>query len=230
MFSQRKAFAFSLVVLACAFFFAPARASTVLVVGGASDIFAAGLSSVPPSDTSGNTLGNGSLPVQYTSPIFSGEVLNISATGMVDCCLGSSTGPSGPDGIFPNPFGTGSVITNSIPGGLTGTYTSPNGSAFALLAVFTGSTTFSPFLVGSSDQIIVPTAATGLYFGFADAQGFNGPSGFYQDNGGLLDVTVSAVPEPSTWALMILGFACVGVASYRRNSLLRKRQLASSAA
>jgi hypothetical protein len=27
---------------------------------------------------------------------------------------------------------------------------------------------------------------------------------------------VSAVPEPSTWALMILGFAGIGVLAYRR--------------
>jgi hypothetical protein len=28
--------------------------------------------------------------------------------------------------------------------------------------------------------------------------------------------TVSAVPEPSTWAMMILGFAGVGFMAYRR--------------
>jgi PEP-CTERM motif len=210
--------AFSLAILAIAALAAPAQASTVLVVGGGSDIFAAGLSSVPPSDTSGNVNGNGSLPVQYTQSIFTGEVLNFSATGTVECCVGSSTPSTGPDGFSSNPFGTGSVISNSIPGGLVGTYTSPNGSAFALVAVFTGSTTFSPFLVGSSDQITVPQFATGLFFGFADAQGFNGASGFYQDNGGALDVTVSAVPEPSTWAMMILGFACLGAAAYRRKT------------
>jgi hypothetical protein len=29
---------------------------------------------------------------------------------------------------------------------------------------------------------------------------------------------VSAVPEPSTWAMMILGFAGIGFAAYRRKS------------
>jgi hypothetical protein len=29
---------------------------------------------------------------------------------------------------------------------------------------------------------------------------------------------VSAVPEPSTWAMMILGFAGIGFMSYRRKS------------
>nr|WP_271604928.1 PEPxxWA-CTERM sorting domain-containing protein [Bradyrhizobium sp. CCBAU 11434] len=34
--------------------------------------------------------------------------------------------------------------------------------------------------------------------------------------------TVASVPEPSTWAMMILGFACVGFLTYRRrNSAMR---------
>jgi hypothetical protein len=32
-----------------------------------------------------------------------------------------------------------------------------------------------------------------------------------------LDVT-AAVPEPSTWAMMVLGFAGVGLVTYRRKS------------
>jgi hypothetical protein len=31
-------------------------------------------------------------------------------------------------------------------------------------------------------------------------------------------MTISAVPEPSTWAMMVLGFAGVGFLAYRRNS------------
>ena len=31
-------------------------------------------------------------------------------------------------------------------------------------------------------------------------------------------IEVAAVPEPSTWAMMILGFAGVGFMAYRRNS------------
>ena len=47
-----------------------------------------------------------------------------------------------------------------------------------------------------------------------------GPDGY---NGGIdnIDFTVSAVsavPEPSTWAMMILGFAGVGFLAYRRKS------------
>jgi hypothetical protein len=40
-----------------------------------------------------------------------------------------------------------------------------------------------------------------------------------------LSTTISAVPEPSTWAMIILGFACVGFTAYRR-----KNNMALSAA
>lgn len=33
-----------------------------------------------------------------------------------------------------------------------------------------------------------------------------------------IQVDVGAVPEPSTWAMMILGFAGVGFMAYRRKS------------
>ncbi len=33
-----------------------------------------------------------------------------------------------------------------------------------------------------------------------------------------LQLSVAAVPEPSTWAMMILGFACMGFISYRRKT------------
>jgi hypothetical protein len=43
--------------------------------------------------------------------------------------------------------------------------------------------------------------------------------GLRQDEGysGLDDVSVAAVPEPSTWAMMLLGFVAIGFAMYRRN-------------
>jgi hypothetical protein len=39
-----------------------------------------------------------------------------------------------------------------------------------------------------------------------------------RDNNYSLDLTVAAVPEPSTWAMMVLGFLGVGFLSYRRKS------------
>lgn len=41
---------------------------------------------------------------------------------------------------------------------------------------------------------------------------------YYSNNGGSFEVAVTAVPEPATWAMMILGFAGVGFMAYRRKS------------
>jgi len=87
-----------------------------------------------------------------------------------------------------------------------------------LVGVFTGNGVSTPFTIGSSDTFVVPTGDTKLYFGFADGAGFNLASGYYQDNNGSLSVSVSAIPEPSTWAMMILGFLGVGFLSYRRKT------------
>ena len=40
----------------------------------------------------------------------------------------------------------------------------------------------------------------------------------YSDNTQYVTATISAVPEPSTWAMMILGFAGVGFLAYRRRN------------
>jgi hypothetical protein len=57
--------------------------------------------------------------------------------------------------------------------------------------------------------------------GFASATG--ALSLFYfdsnnSDNSGSISATVSAVPEPATWAMMILGFLGIGFVAYRRKS------------
>jgi hypothetical protein len=40
----------------------------------------------------------------------------------------------------------------------------------------------------------------------------------FGDNTEFVTATISAVPEPSTWAMMILGFAGVGFLAYRRRN------------
>ena len=53
---------------------------------------------------------------------------------------------------------------------------------------------------------------TQLYFGVSD--------GIFGDNGGAFEVTIdtidSGVPEPSTWAMFLLGFGLIGAAVRRR--------------
>jgi hypothetical protein len=82
-----------------------------------------------------------------------------------------------------------------------------------------GNGVFQVIAPAGHDLIVVASGVTGssadfesfrvLVEGFTDAN-FTNP--------------VSAVPEPSTWAMMILGFAGVGFMTYRRragNSALR---------
>jgi hypothetical protein len=51
----------------------------------------------------------------------------------------------------------------------------------------------------------------------------NGTDGGSSNNvGGVWIVEVPAVPEPSTWAMLLIGFAGIGFTTYRRSS---RRQL-----
>jgi hypothetical protein len=64
------------------------------------------------------------------------------------------------------------------------------------------------------------------YFGFTNTQIDRVVFNVSGDNAALIDnvaFNVSAVPEPSTWAMMILGFAGVGFIAYRRRNNMRLR-------
>lgn len=68
-------------------------------------------------------------------------------------------------------------------------------------------------------EIIFTTSNAGNIFTYFTAAAFTTP-GVYSDT--LLNrgatLTVSAVPEPSTWAMLILGFLGLGFLAYRRQS------------
>jgi hypothetical protein len=195
-----------------AMLFSLGSASADVVVPATSDIFLAGQSSVPagfPYNSGAPQPGAGTLPVAVG--VSGGEVLNLNANGTVSCCLGGSP-TNGPGG---GGLGGGTAITGY---GNVGPYAS--GTEMELVGVFNVPTSlptlWSVFAIGSSDTVIVPTGATELYLGFADALGFSGPPGYYNDNTG--SVTVSGVPEASTWAMLILGFMGVGFMAYRRKN------------
>lgn len=175
------------------------------------DIFGAGLSALPPLDG-----GAGSLPPSLA--VTGGDVLAITATGSAD--PGGGYGTHGPEG-----FAFGSNITNAT-GSAVGDYVSE--ASFALVGVFLGAGdgTGSIFTIGAGTTVTAPTGATTLYFGMADAFGFNAPSGYYGDDTGSgfsVDVTgtsAGAVPEPATWASMLAGFGLAdGMVRRRRTSL-----------
>jgi PEP-CTERM motif len=69
---------------------------------------------------------------------------------------------------------------------------------------------------GATQTFYVPTGATTLYLGLADACGYNGSPSCYGDNSGSFTVTTDGtavgggVPEPASWALMLVGVGLAG--------------------
>jgi hypothetical protein len=60
--------------------------------------------------------------------------------------------------------------------------------------------------------------ATSSFFGVIDTTGFNGVQLTAADAEDVLNVNgVSSVPEPSAWAMMLLGFAGLGFLGFRRS-------------
>jgi hypothetical protein len=74
----------------------------------------------------------------------------------------------------------------------------------------TQSLTLDPLAVLAPYSFTFTTTDSG-HLSFTDLSGGNGNVGNLLDN-----VSVSAVPESSTWAMMILGFLSIGVIGYRR--------------
>jgi hypothetical protein len=178
-----------------------ASAGTVtFFVSGQADIFLAGLGA--PLSLPG---GAGLLPPSIA--VLGGQTLSISATGIVSCCSGSN--PNGPNG---------QATSGTILGvGNVGDFV---GNGLALTGVYLGaSPTGTPFQIGSGGTFVVPTGATALYFGIPDAASYGSSAGFYSDNTGGFTVTVSsAVPEPATWAMMLIGFAGLAMAARRKQA------------
>src|SRR3972149_643623 len=199
--------------------FSPTVSSEITTVDGKSDIFAAGLTSEPAFDG-----GGGSLPIEIS---LSGGVTSVSfsATGQTNCC--GSTPNSPPDGgsdLSPtdiNNYGGISGIKAPNTMMLVGVFLgsgSPSSTSPSILDFNTigmDFTTLSPelqqtFFVGDgltsggeSQAFIVPTGATRLFLGIADAGGFKGDPSWYDDNTGSFEVTVtqqttSATPAPTS--------------------------------
>jgi hypothetical protein len=83
-------------------------------------------------------------------------------------------------------------------GGFTGTF------KFGALVGLDGN---GFFLIGTGPTVLSGLSGD-LKVGYWDT--------YYPDNTGIQTLSVSAVPEPSTWAMLILGFAGIGAMAYRR--------------
>jgi hypothetical protein len=95
-----------------------------------------------------------------------------------------------------------------------------NGEQWDVFGSNSASSGFVPLLVGSDAQIHQLTGVSAsydyYYFGVVksnrDEEDNNNPNVLLHTVSGIM----SAVPEPSTWAMMILGFAGIGFMGYRR--------------
>ena len=192
----------------------------------------------PGGDVSGGSVNDA---VLFTFAAGAGNVFTFTASGLVNCCGGTPNTP--PDGLFAGTSIMGANGLSSVAGntqlpllGVFTTDTDPFGSTPPATLSWDANnpTSLSPLLqqvfyigdgktgyqdaTGSPLAFAAPASATRLYLGVADAFGFNGLTAAYADNTGSYAVTVSlaAVPEPQTYAMMIVGLALLGLVGWDR--------------
>jgi len=140
---------------------------------------------------SGNTYSDGTGLTSFT--------LSIDNTSNVPIVTMSSSDPA-----YFNDFGVANYLTLSNTGAVT------NWSVAA--DTFPGTT--GPTIYTAFND---PTNGTQDFFVFGPLGEFGSGTGI--DNPGTWSPAgISAVPEPSTWAMMLLGFAGIGFMAYRRKS------------
>ena len=130
------------------------------------------------------------------------------------------------DSFGPGLDGTGILEVNNPP--TTGGVLIPDAAVVPVFDIFIGSSTFHladdlGLLTFAGGNLININLATNDPAFLALGGGFVfGQIGFVYDGpgveGGLGVISVAAVPEASTWAMMILGFAGVGFMAYRRRN------------
>jgi hypothetical protein len=107
------------------------------------------------------------------------------------------TPPVHASGYFQLAFGTSALAPN-------------DGAQAASNFIVGGLPAYDPSHVYSFDLNTGSAVLSQLHFGVSDD--------IFTDNSGAFTINVSSVPEPSTWAMMLLGFAGVGFMAYRRKS------------
>jgi hypothetical protein len=137
--------------------------------------------------TAANFLSSGALTINGTSSDY--VVIDVTGNNNVQLKnLLNLTGGITDDHVFINITGTGQQVGGNTNGGIV------NGIIVALNDKFN----------------IDNTTIDGRVIGGGSDQDFQLVSGF------VLNAPVGAVPEPSTWAMMLLGFLGLGVIAYRR--------------
>jgi hypothetical protein len=191
------------------------------LLGNPTPVFPSNLSGIP-----GNYAYPGaSGPATFAGWTYDGGAGLINTSGGSNAWYGNSP-PSGSDGIqfaFVQGSGTlsqtfissvaGSASINWLAGGRPdfGPY---NGAQ--QYDVFLNSSPIGTFST-TSGQAFAVTTGTGLLTVGSNTLSFKG-AGLGDNTAFVDDVNVAAVPEPATWAMLLLGFAGLGFVGYRRKN------------
>lgn len=181
----------------------PAEQAAALTVPATANIFGSGYSPLPPPAPAGG--GGGTDPVEYPLPPDAGLVTFSEGSGSVTCCGGFSAPPyNGPAGAMP--LSPGSTDIPAV-GSISGVHVS-NRQMFLAGVFLTSETPSRPpprtntltqvpalrqvFYIGAGPRTVaVPEGATQLFLGFADAFGFSGRAGYYDDNRGSVRINMT---------------------------------------
>jgi PEP-CTERM motif len=132
--------------------------------------------------------------------------------------LGMLADPSGDHEIFGH-YLVRIDFTNARTAGVTGfTFSmnsATNGEDWQVFGSNSATSGYMSLLTGSDESTHNLTGAAGSYkyYYFADQNAYSGDNVLLHNVSGV----VASVPEPTTWAMMILGFAGVGFMGYRRS-------------
>ena len=100
------------------------------------------------------------------------------------------------------------------------TFTMPGPSSFVVAPVSTGVPTFAGGFADIVTSLNLVAGLNSLEFRYDSPGGaYAGPQGLGDEGWGVNGMTVtSAVPEPATWAMMLVGFAVLGYVGQRRRA------------
>jgi len=188
---------------------ASAMADSITIVSDGSTL-AAGVPVNSPVLTSGDTSGLVFGPALVGS---FGTFTSVPPGAPVSSVVINIPPGDGESGFFEVPFTLPAGFTNASISGAANAddngFVFLNGNSLTAISEF-GNASFS------SNDASYFHAGTNTFL-FSDNNSGGGPSGaaFFAT----VDYNISsAVPEPSTWAMMILGFAGIGIIAYRRKS------------
>ncbi|HRH75846.1 MAG TPA: VPLPA-CTERM sorting domain-containing protein [Cellvibrionaceae bacterium] len=213
----------------------PLHALTVAVPGTANPW----LAGMPDGATSSEDSAPGQSPIFIDlTQLGPGNFLTFTSLGNTDNGGGMEFGAEGDTSgwVIEHSYGVENGIADSaLPFlSLTGVFLddnqpdgSPSPEALNYNSLTTSFTSFAaqlkqPFFIGDGlsgrgtgdiQHFLIPTHATRLYLGTADGYGWN-------NNGGLLLVSVSAVPTPANAWLMVAGLGLFGLMTSRRKRFI----------